>query len=386
MSRPLRVAMVGLRAPWGTEGGVEQVVGQLAPRLVELGHEVTVYCRRRYNPLGEGVFQGVRLVDLDTLYTRHLEAIVHTALALPPALLGADVVHVHATGPALLAWLPRLAGRATVVTVHGLDWKRDKWGKPARAALWAGAWAAGAFPHRVITVSEHLGARYRATWGDKVVHIPNGVPPIPEEALASSGVPGLQVGKYLLFVGRLVPEKGLDQLLAAYATLADPLPLVIVGGSTYTEDHAARLRAHAPRGVIFTGPLFGQARDALLTHARAFVYPSRVEGLPVAPMEAMDAGRPVLLSDIPPHREILAFGGDRVGGGPRRVEAGWLVPPTGWAGALAELAATPEGELEAMGAAGRVAVRARFSWDRIAERTLVVYQEALASSRRRDFG
>lgn len=370
MSR-IRVAMVGLRAPWGTEGGVEQVVGELAPRLVARGCEVTVYCRRRYNPLGEGVHQGVRLVDLDTLYTKHLEAIVHTGLALPLAIRGADVVHLHATGPALLSWLPRLAGRATVVTVHGLDWKRDKWGPVARGALWVGAWAAGAVPHRVIAVGQHLASHFRAAYGADAVYLPNGVGEIPEVPLGRAGVDGLKPRGYALFVGRIVPEKALEQLLEAWDALRPDLPLVIVGGANYAEEYLDWLRALAPPGVIFAGPRFGESRDALLRNARFFVYPSRIEGLPVAPLEALSAGLPVLLSDIAPHREILRAGEQDWG-------AGWLVPSGGWAAALrCALEATPEA-LQAMGQAGAALVRARFGWDNVADRTVEVYREALA--------
>ena len=189
--RPLRVAMVGLRAPWGAEGGVEQSVAELAPRLVELGCEVTVFCRRRYNPLGPGEHRGVRLMDVGTVYTKHLEAIVHTAAVLPRAIQRADVVHLHATGPALLSWLPRLVGKAVVVTVHGLDWQRDKWGAGASLALRVGAASAARFPHEVIVVGQHLQRHYEETYGRATVCIPNGVGDIARPPLERGDVPGL---------------------------------------------------------------------------------------------------------------------------------------------------------------------------------------------------
>lgn len=359
----MRVAMVGLRAPWGTEGGVEHAVGQLAPRLVERGCSVTVYCRRRYNQLGEGVFEGVRLVDVGCVYSKHLEAIVHTGLAMPRA-LGADLVHVHATGPALWSWMPRLARRKVVVTVHGLDWQRAKWGRAARAVLQAGAWSSATFPHRVIVVGRHLQEHFREQLGRESTWIPNGVAEIGEHALAEAGVEGLEAEGYLLYVGRIVPEKGLDRLLDAYGRSGVDLPLVIVGGSTHMESYARRLREAAPPGVIFTGPLYGSRRDALLRHARAFVLPSELEGFPLAPLEAMAAARPVLLSDIPPHRELLS-------GAP---EAGWLV--SAWEDALRRVATSPD--LRAMGIAGEAHVRREYSWDRVADRTLEVYRQALA--------
>ena len=364
----LRVAMLGLRAPWGTDGGVETAVGALAPRLVALGCRVRVFCRPRHNPLGSGVHHGVELVDVPTVSARGAEAFVHTALAMPRA-LDADVVHVHATGPALFSWLPRLAGRATVVTVHGLDWQRDKWGPLASGLLRAGAWSSARFPHRLIVVGEHLQAHFRDTYGAASTWIPNGVEPIAARPLADGEVEGLEPGAYGVFVGRLVPEKGLDRLCRAWGEAGLDEPLVVVGGDQHSEDHARQLRATAPTGVRFVGSRRGAARDALLTHARAFLSASRLEGFPLAPLEAMAAGRPVVLSDIPPHRELLA----------EAPEAGWLVPDGGWVEALRGLAAQPPEELARRGARGRAHVARRFSWDRVAADTLAVYREALTA-------
>lgn len=358
--------MIGLRAPWGCEGGVERVVGELAPRLVERGCSVTVYCRRRYNSLGEGMHHGVKLVDVGTLYSKHLEAIVHTALATPRALPDADVIHIHATGPSLLSWMPRLVGRPTVVTLHGLDWQRQKWGRAARMVLQAGAWSAATFPHKLIAVGEHLKVHYEQTYGVSPTFIPNGVSPIPSVPLAASGIPGLTERGFLLFVGRLVPEKGLERLMAGYAAAGITMPLVIVGGATHMDAYAEKLAGLAPTGVMLVGSRYGEARDALLSHARAFVLPSHLEGFPLAALEAMESGLPVLLSDIPPHRELLS-------GAP---EAGWLVED--WAEGLSALQATPDADLHERGALGRSLVRARYSWDHIAEKTLAVYREAAA--------
>jgi len=364
----MRVAMVGLRAPWGAEGGVERVVGELGPRLVERGCAVTVLCRGRYNPLGAALHQGVQLVDIGTVYTKHLEAFVHTGAALPRAIADADVVHVHATGPALWSWLPRLAGRAVVVTVHGLDWQRDKWGPGAREVLRLGAWAAGRFPHRVIAVSQELAGHYRDHYGVRATWVPNGVAPVPWVPLAEGGLPGLESGRYLLLLGRLVPEKGVEELLRAWVAAELSEPLVIVGGGSYSQGYVDHLHRLATPGVHFTGPLHGRARDALLSHARALVLPSRLEGFPLAPLESLSAGRPVILSDIPPHRELLAG-----------ADAGWLVPEgqAAWVEALRRISACSPQELARRGEIGRAHVRALYSWEEVADRTLAVYRAAM---------
>jgi glycosyltransferase involved in cell wall biosynthesis len=367
----MRVAMIGLRAPWGVDGGVEGVVGELAPRLAARGCEVTVLCRRRYNPLGPGIHHGVRLVDVDTVYSKHLEAFVHTGAAMPAALAHADLVHVHALGPALWSWWPRLLGRRTVVTVHGLDWQREKWGPVARAALRAGEWSAAAWAHQVVTVSHDLADHYARRHGVQATWIPNGVAPIPPVDLRQADLPDLVPGRFLLLLGRLVPEKGVEGLLHAYARARLDEPLVVVGGSSYSEEYVRALHRAAPPGVRFTGPLHGARRDALLSNARALVLPSRLEGFPLAPLESLAAGRPVLLSDIAPHRELLDG-----------TDAGWLIAPgeASWAEALGRLVGTPQARLAAMGAAGRAHVLTRYGWDDIADRTLRLYQQVMAAA------
>jgi len=372
VSRTLRIAMVGLRAPWGTEGGVEHAVGALAPRLAARGCAVTVYCRRRYNSLGPGIHEGVRLVDVDTVYSKHAEAFLHTALAAPRAALSADLIHVHATGPALFSWMPRLLGRKVVATVHGLDWQRQKWGRVARTVLRAGAWSAATWPDETIVVGEHLAQAFEETYGRSTTVIPNGVDAIQAQPLAAAEVDGLESGRFLLYVGRLVPEKGLDRLFAAYAASGIDLPLVVTGGATHAEDYGAALAAGAPPGVVMTGPRHGAARDALLSHARAFVLPSHLEGFPLAPLEAMASGLPVLLSDIPPHREILADGLDG--------SAGWVVRDDGWVDALCRVADADPGVLGLMGDVGRAHVEAERSWDVVADATVAVYRRLLGHS------
>lgn len=365
--------MVGLRAPWGVEGGVESAVAELAPRLVAAGCEVTVYCRGRYNALGTGAHEGVRLVDTPTVYSRSLEALVHTAIAAPRAALRHDLVHLHACGPGLFAPFPRALGAATVVTVHGLDWQRDKWGPSARALLRAGAWSACRHADRVIAVSDDVAATLAATSRAPVTAVPNGVAAHDAEPWDPTVFPDISPGRYLLFLGRLVPEKGLDTLMRATARARPRSAVVVTGGSAYTDAFASRLRAGAPRGVVFTGPRFGREKRMLLTHARGFVFPSRVEGLPIALLEAMAAGLPVAASTIPANLEVLGDVG------------GWRMPVgdvEAWAQALRELDQSDLAFLRGLGHAGVHRVHEHFSWDAVVRRTLAVYEAALAGPAR----
>jgi glycosyltransferase involved in cell wall biosynthesis len=363
----LFVAMAGLRSPWGTEGGVESHVAALAPRLVARGAHVTVYCRDRYNPHGNCYREGVRLADVPTIYSRAAEAWVHTAICTPRACLRHDVVHLHACGPALFVPVARALGRRAVVTLHGRDWARDKWGPTARTVLRSSAEVGVRAADAVITVSEELAPWCHEVGARSVQVVPNGVDRHEAVAWDPAIFPMLRPGAYFLFVGRIVPEKGLTTLVAAAAEARVELPVVITGGGTYTAGHVARLRREAPEvHVIFTGPRFGLEKRMLFSHARGFVFPSRLEGMPVALLEAMAAGLPLLASDIPPNRE--AHGG----------LARWSLPVddvAAWARALREAASAPPEAMARWGEAGRERAERHFGWDAVADRTMQVYRE-----------
>jgi glycosyltransferase involved in cell wall biosynthesis len=365
----LRVAMLGLRAPWGTEGGVEQSVGELAPRLVARGIQVTVYCRARYNPHGPGFRQGVRLVDTGTVYSRSLEAILHTGMTAPRASMRADLVHLHACGPALFAGVPPLFGRASVVTLHGKDWEREKWGAAARAVLRSGAEVALRNASELIVVSRGLESWCRERSDARVTFIPNGVGEHHPVAWEPSVFPELRRGQYHLFLGRLVPEKELVTLLRAVERKPPRMPVVITGGGSYTPEYVERLHREAPPGVVFTGPRFGMEKAMLLTHARSFLFPSRVEGLPIALLEALAAGLPTLASDIGPNLEVLGE------------IPGWRLPVgdvAAWCAAIHDVEDADPVTLAEMGRAGRRRVAEAFGWDAVVEATRQVYTRAAA--------
>lgn len=305
----MKIAFIGLRAIGpSAAGGIEKAIEELSTRLVKLGHEVTVFTRARYDDHGQTDFQGVTLKKLPAIYTKHLEAISNTVVAVLCAIRGFEVVHVNATGPALLSFIPRLFGRKVVVTVHGLDWKREKWGGFARFWLKLGAWAAVAFPHRTTVVSRTLKEHYRAEFGRQVDYIPNGVTLPDAESLRLLDNPlGLGKGSYILFLSRLVPEKGCHTLIAAFRRLVTDMKLVIVGPPTHSEEYAARLRQLAdgdPR-IIFAGPQFGPQKDALFRDAYLFVLPSTIEGMAIVLLEAMSFGVGCLCSDIPENLEVV---------------------------------------------------------------------------------
>ena len=315
----MKIAIVGLRALGDTSGGVERHVHELALRLASKGHDISVFCRKKYNQFHEKIHEGVRLINRPALYSKHFEAISHTAICIPSVLTGYDIVHFHAMGPSLLSWAPRLTGRKVVVTVHGRDYLSGKWGSLASAVLRVGAWTSAVCPHATIVVSRQHELLYKEKYGKDTVYIPNGVsePTLrPVNKLARFGIEG---DDYVLFLGRLVPEKGAHYLIRAFRNVApDGLKLLIVGGSSYSDQYERELvqASNGDSRIVFTGPLFGQEKDEAFTNCKLFVLPSDREGMPIVLLEAMSYGVPVLMSDIPQCREVIQEADETELGGP----------------------------------------------------------------------
>lgn len=312
--------MIGQKGIPAHGGGVEQYVQELSVRLVQHGHDVTAYTRPWYSEKTDTSHRGVSLVSLPSVHTKHLDTITHTFSATLHALMGGyDVIHYHGVGPALLSWIPRIFAPKTkvIVTFHCIDRYHQKWNWLARVVLYFGEWAACRFPHHTITVSRTLTEYCRKEFKKETVYIPNGVS---ESAQAAGQTPlvrfGVEKNKYIIMISRLVPHKGAHLLIEAFVNLKaryadDPMiqemKLVIVGGSSYTDSYVAALheRASAYNTIVFTDFQIGDALNSLLTHALVVVHPSMNEGLPTVVLEAMAAKKPVLVSHIPEHLELI---------------------------------------------------------------------------------
>lgn len=375
----MRVAVVGSRGVPATYGGIERHVEEIGARLVERGHEVTVYCRPHYsdnNDRPAETYRGMRRVVLPGLATKRLDALSHTLVAAAHAARqDFDVVHYHAVGPGIVSPLSRAAGRAAVVlTVHGLDFAREKWGVGARAALRTSARVSARVPHTTIVVAKALQEHYRETYGVETVYVPNGVTPAGEAHPGRLATFGLEPGGYLLSVGRMTPEKGPHLLVEAFTRLprASRPRLVMVGGNSFTTDYLRSLHAQTAHldDVQLPGYVYGDDLQALYAGARLFVQASTLEGMPLTVLEAAAHARPLVLSDIPVHVELL--GKDRPGG--RLFSSG---DPAALSSALRT--ALEDGPVEERGGrdVGDDLLR-RFSWDNAADGTLGAYERAVA--------
>lgn len=308
----MKIAMLGQKGIPAHSGGIEQHVDVLSKHLVARGHEVVVYCRRSYcgrdaKSTSEG---GLHRIFRPSIPTKHLDAITHTLTGtLDVMLRRADVVHYHALGPAALAPLARLSGLPVVVTAHGLDWQRAKWGAMAKRCIQFGERMAAGNARKVIGVSPILESYFAENYGIDAEFIPNGVMPMqhcPPERMLQYGI---EPRKFLFSVSRLVPEKGLHYLIPAFESLDTDCKLVIAGGGGFDADYEARLHEMAGDRVIFLGPTDRDFVAELFSHAQLFVLPSDLEGMSIALLEAMNMGVPVLVSDIPENACVVEDAG-----------------------------------------------------------------------------
>jgi glycosyltransferase involved in cell wall biosynthesis len=357
-SRPLRIAFIGARGVGGTYSGIETYYEEVGSRLAARGHRVTAYCRTHFTP-PVGSYRGIEVRRLPSLRTKHLETVSHSLLSTLDSLRRRyDVVQFHAIGSAPLSFLPRLAGAATVVSVRGLDWQRAKWGWVARAALRVGEWASTLFPTGTVVVSDTLRRHYREVYGREPHLIPNPVPPHERCGLGALVDRGLSPRSYLLFAGRISPEKHVHTLIEAAAPLLDRIQLVIAGGGSHTGEYVSRVRALGGDRVHFLGQVDRDAMRSLLSNAFAFVLPSALEGLSIGLLEALAYGNCIVASDIPENREVVGDAGLYVPagdvGGLRQALSG-LVQEPGRAEQLRRRALQRAAELP--------------DWDRIAELT-----------------
>ena len=303
--RPLRVAFIGGRGVISRYSGIEAYYEEVGKRLVSMGHEITVYCRNYFTP-NLATHRGMRVVRLPTIRSKHLDTLVHTFLSSIHVLFTpADIVHYHALGPALFSWIPRLAGKKTVVTIQGLDWQRKKWGKIARTALRLGEKGAVLFPHRTIVVSRVLEKHFRTDHHASTSYIPNGTELRERYADGKLSLWGLEPDNYILFLGRFSPEKNCHLLIEAFERSQVPAKLVLAGGSSYSDKYVDQLRTHESDRIRLLNYVAGDALRELLTNAMLFVLPSDLEGLSLALLDAMAAGVCVLASDIPENVELI---------------------------------------------------------------------------------
>lgn len=306
---PLRIAVLGHKTIPSRQGGIEIVVEELTVRMAAMGHQITVYNRSGHHVSGKEFdekklkeYKGIRMKYVPTIDKKGLAAMSASFFAAVAAAFGKyDVVHFHAEGPCAMLWLPKLFGKRCIATVHGLDHQRAKWGKLASTYIMLGEKCAVKFADEIIVLSEGVQQYFLDTYGRKTRFIPNGVNrPAIREAKIIKDKFGLEKDDYILFLGRLVPEKGLRYLIQAFRKVDTDKKLVIAGGSSDTDEFTKELKkmAKGDDRILFTGFVQGEELDELYSNAYVYTLPSDLEGMPLSLLEAMSYGNCCLVSDI----------------------------------------------------------------------------------------
>ncbi len=384
----LRIAMIGHKRIPSREGGVEVVVDELSVRMAQMGHHVEAYNRfghhvsgkkydQEYGWKGRKFYKGVRIYIVPTFRRSSLNAIVYTFFATIMALFHHyDVIHYHAEGPCAMLWLPHFLKRKVVVTIHGLDWQRAKWGNFASFVIKFGERMAAKYADDVIVLSDNVKQYFADVYHREVTYIPNGINrPKPQGQTVIEEKYGLKKDGYFLFLARIVPEKGLHYLIEAFSGLETDKKLVIAGGSSQAMDYMERIHRMAAEDerILMTDFVQGQVLEELYANAYAFVLPSDVEGMALTLLEAMSYGDCCLVSDIRENTEVVEDMALTFKKGDVRDLRRQLV----W------MLAHPE-EVRRMGEASVDYICGKYDWDDVTRRTIAVYEKAAGQKGRQE--
>ena len=312
MKNKLSIAMYGHKRIPSREGGIEVVVEKLATEMVKRGNRVTVFNRGGKYVHGNKVlkinqYKGVIIKTIPTIDKKGLAAFTSSVFGALKASLGKyDIVHIHAEGPAAMCLLPHLFQKRTIVTIHGLDWARSKWSGFASRYIKFGERQAAKWADEIIVLSRHVQEYFKKKYNRITIYIPNGVDkPEIKEAKEIKRKWDLEKDSYVLFLGRIVPEKGLQYLLNVWKDIVTDKKLVIVGSDSDTQDFLIKLKAIATEHVIFTGFQEGLILEEFYSNAYLYILPSDLEGMPLSLLEAMSYGNCCLVSDIDECKEVV---------------------------------------------------------------------------------
>jgi glycosyltransferase involved in cell wall biosynthesis len=372
----MKIAFIGQKGIPAIWGGVETHVEELGSRLAVKGHKVTVYVRNWYTPKDINKYKGIELKHIPCIHSKYFDAAIHAFNSSINSLFNLyDIIHYQAMGPAIFSWIPRMFGKKVVATIHRFDYESGKWGCLARKALKISERLALSIPSKTIVVAKYLKEIYKNK-GYNPVYIPNGVniPDIKESDIIKKEYK-LKGKDYILYMGRLVPEKRCDWLINAFKKINfssnNNLKLVIAGGSSSSDDYVNKLKnmCNDNNRIIFTGYVTGLKKEELLSNALLFVLPSYLEGLPIAVLEASSYGLPCLASDIVPHKEVIVEGA-----------GGFLFLNNNYSdleNKLKKVISFQMKKLERVGMVAKENVKKKYDWDSIVNKTEKLYFEVL---------
>lgn len=301
---------MGIRGIPANYGGFETFAEELCTRLVQRGHDVTVYGRSNTIQFEGKEYKGVRLVILPTLANKYFDTVAHTFLCVFHSLTQRyDAVLICNSVNSLFSFIPRLAGQKVALNVDGLEWQRAKWNAIGKAVYRLSEFLATFLPDHVVTDSTTIQSYYRMKFGRDSTFIPYGAPEKRVETDEVLNKYGLQSRKYVLYVSRLEPENNAHVVVKAYEKTKTDMPLVVVGDAPYNEKYISDLKSTKDKRIIFTGYVFGSGYHELQSHAYCYVQATEVGGTHPALLEGMGYGNCIVANTVPEHVEVLEEAG-----------------------------------------------------------------------------
>ena len=353
----MKIAIMGIRGIPANYGGFETFAEELAPRLVKMGHEVTVYGRSNNIKYDGEYYKGVRLVILPTIAHKYFDTVAHTFLCVLHALKERyDVILICNSANAIFSWIPRLVGTPVALNVDGLEWKRDKWNALGKAFYKISERLATFLPNEIVTDAREIEKYYLERYKKRSTFIPYGAPVGRVETKEVLEKFGVEPRKYILYVSRFEPENNPHVVVKEFEKVKTDMKLVMVGDAPYATDYIQQLKATQDPRIIFTGYVFGKGYREFQSNAYVYIQATEVGGTHPALLEGMGHGNCVLANDVPEHREVLD-------------DAGFFFDATK-EGDLAEklqyLIDHPE-EVEKAGRRAVQRIEKLYTWDRITE-------------------
>jgi len=371
----MKISVLGTRGVPANYSGLETAVERIGERLAKRGHEISVYCRSHNVTIEADTYKGMRLIKLPSINNKYLDTLSHTFLSLLHVFVRRpDLVHLYGVGNSVFLIPLRLLRRPLVISVDALDWQRKKWNRFASFCLRSSAGVAVRFSDQYIVDSQEVAKYYIERYHKRPVYISYGAD-MPESAQGEGRIEefGLQTKKYVLFVGRLVPEKGVHHLIEAFEMLDTDLQLAIVGDNPHNKAYVESLKATKDPRIRFLGFVYGDGYRRLCSNAYLYVQPSDVEGTSPALLGAMGFGNCVLVSDIPENLETID-------------DAGFSFEssdPVSLKEELERLIGQPE-LVKQFGRRAKARVQSVYSWDKIAGDMEQLYMRSLAGGKKKD--
>ncbi len=371
-----KIAVVGVRGIPATYGGIEKHCEMLYPIMLKHDFEITLYARDYYYDKNISEYNGVKIKTIPIINIKGFETFVHSFIATILATFSdADIIHFHAQGPAIFSWIPRIFAPKKMIcfTCNGLDKDRDKWNKIAKFIITLGEIASAKFPHCRIGVSEDIKNYYETKYNIEMHKVFNGISTRETLPLNNCKRFDIETGEYFMFVGRLVPEKAPETLIKAFKKVKTNKKLLIVGDSAGTDDYVKELKELAADDdrIIFTSYVYGDDLTELYSNAFFYASSSKLEGLPLTILEALSFSLPVILSDIPPHLEVLNQGYD-VGFSFEVNNVDSCLQ------AIENILSLPQDKIIEMKTNSKKLVNDVFDWEKVGLQTINLFNETLA--------